>query len=132
MRWRTKHILASGAVIAASVLGVATQSAAADTSTLQLGCFVDTPALDFVQPDHCGARLAAARYSVYFEVLGRSGGGYSYQWQTSGLSVVPLSGCTSSAPTCSVSVRPRGDATLTASVVVTELATGASKTVTAD
>lgn len=128
---RLMKTLTAGAVIAASLLGAATPSALADTSSLHLGCFVDSPALDVVTSGSCAARHAASQYTVYFEVLGRSGTGYTFNWRSAGLQITPTAGCTSSSPICMATVHPGGDTTLTTSVVVTEIATGASKTVTA-
>jgi len=129
MKRVTRNIVATGAIIVATMFGAAATSAVADTSALGLGCFVDSPAYDTVTPDYCVASHPAPSYTVYFEVLGRSGGGYAYAWSTSGFSIA--SGCTSSSPHCSVRVGSRGDWSRTMSVNVTELATGSSKTVTA-
>lgn len=128
---RLTKTLATGAVIAASVFGAATPSALADTSALHLGCFVDSPALDVVTSGRCAARHAASQYTVYFEVLDRSATGYTFNWRSTGLPIVPTAGCTSSSPICMGTVRPAGDSSLTTTVVVTEIATGESKTVTA-
>lgn len=128
----TTRIVATGAVIAASLLGVATSSAMADTSTLRLGCYVDSSQFDVLQADLCDAQEPALQYTVVFEVLGRSGGAYTYNWHRKGVSTV-LSGCTSAAYHCIISVRPGWAVqwSRTVSVDVTELATGATKTVTA-
>jgi hypothetical protein len=131
MKRLTKKRLAAVAVISASLLGAAAPSAIADTSTLRLGCFVDSSALDSVTADRCAASEVASQYTVVFEVMGLSGSGYSFDWGTSGFTIAPFGGCTSSFFSCSVIVRARGHTTRTMSVVVTELATGASKRVTA-
>jgi len=117
-------------VLAASLLGVATPSAVADTSALGLGCFVDTWQIDVVQADQCFAGEPALQYTVQFEVLGRSAGGYTYNWDTTGSTVA--GGCASSSYYCFITVRPNGHPwSRTVSAVVTEAATGASKVVTA-
>jgi hypothetical protein len=131
MKRLTKNGMAGGAVILTALFAIATPTATADTSALRLGCFVDSPNLDTVKEDHCVASHPASSYKVYFEVRNRSAGGYSYQWRKTGLPV--SGGCTASSHSCSlVVVKPKGESTLTMWVVVTELATGASKTVTAD
>ena len=129
-----KNLLASGAVMAVSLLGVATPSAVADTSTLHIGCFVDSWRLDDLQDTYCEAQDPALGYRVHFEVLGRSAGAYSYSWGTSRYRATTtiVGGCTSSFHYCTLDVRnSRGSYwEVTWSPVVTELATGASKTVT--
>jgi hypothetical protein len=126
---RTTRSVATGAIIAASLLGAATSSAMADTSSLRLGCYVDSARVDVLQADSCVAEYPARQYTIVFEVLGRSGAAYTYNWHTSG--TTPVQGCTSTYYGCTVSVRPFATWSRTVSVDVTELATGASKTVTA-
>jgi hypothetical protein len=129
MKRLTRTIMATGAIMAAVVLAAATPNAVADTSTLRLGCLVDSSALDKLTPDHCVARFPARQYTVYYEVLGYSPG-YTYNWHTNGSTV--SFGCTPSSAACALDQRAAGhDWSLTTSVDVTELATGSTKTVTA-
>ena len=126
----TKRIVATSAIIAASLLGAVTSSAVADTSALKLGCYVDSRQFDVVQADYCFSPEPRTSYTVRFEVMGRSAGvAYAYSWNTSGSTVVY--GCTASSFDCGIRVDSRFGWSRTVSVHVTEVATGASKTVTA-
>jgi hypothetical protein len=132
MKRITKSIVATGAIIAASLLAVAAPSAIADTSTLGMGCYVDSSRLDMLRADYCGASEPATQHTVWFEVTGRSAGGYAYNWSSASAEPTTIvSGCTPSSRYCVFKIGSRRDWSLTTSAVVTESATGASKTVTA-
>jgi hypothetical protein len=129
MKRLTRTVAATGAVIGV-LLAAATPSAFADISNLRLGCFVDSPALDTLTPDHCQATVPARQNTIYYEVLGDSLGSYTYSWHTAGFIV--SFGCTPSSVGCAVLERPAGgDWSRTMSVDVTDPATGSAKTVSA-
>ncbi len=106
--------------------GTATPLANAQSQTPVLGCYVDTPALDYPTAGSCGG-LAPPRRTIVFEVMYRQTPytRYSYFW----------TGCSSTSHYCVIQNAGSGlgedGRTYTAIVLITDNQTGLTYTSTA-
>jgi hypothetical protein len=133
MLTRSYGVLAAAILLASGSFGYAQPAQAGNVSAAQLGCYVDTFALDPLLIGACGAAWTPSTANnptrAYFQIVGLSAGSYSCVWrnlETGG--IVACSGATCSLP---IATETRGDGYAAMSVTITDLSTGASKIVSA-
>lgn len=130
-----KMLIAAGFAAALSLSGLA-PARAGDLSGAQLECYVDTIAFDVPQAGWCQSvwtpGIASNPSGAYFNVTGLPAGNYSYVWTDLETGRAP-SGCGNSPGWCGVPIatETRGDGEARMRVVVTDLATGAQRTLDA-
>lgn len=123
--------LIPAAMAAVLALAPASEARAGDLTNARLGCYVDTYAYDYTQPDECfGVWVpnGADNPSVaVFEVIGLTPGNYSFHW--SDLATGQSGVCSSAYPACVRTIYTNQSQHL--QVTIYDHATGASKTVSA-
>jgi len=130
----SKMLIAAGFAAVLS-LSPAAPARAGDLSGAQLTCYVDTYAFDVPQAQWCHSTWTPGTASnpsvAFFEVAGLSAGNYGYAW-TDLETGQPLPVCANT-QYCIVPIatETRGDGEARLRVTVTDLATGAQRTLDA-
>ncbi|NZA25255.1 hypothetical protein H0E84_02580 [Luteimonas sp. SJ-92] len=122
--------------LAASAGTVPQQAVAANLTNAVLECFVDTYAFDQATPNYCFATWTPWSGDnpaiAYFEVVQLPAGSYSFAWKDRDTGAPPP-GC-GNTQVCStwIATDYSGDGLVRMEVTITDHATGATRTVTAD
>lgn len=132
----TKSAFVATALLALGSVAAPQPAHAGDVTNAVLACFVETNALDQYRNNTCRTFWRGPGYGpnpsvANFRVLGLPAGSYSYTWVD--LETGQNPGCGASQNPCIVPVATdvAGDGLAELAVTVRDLATGASKTVTA-
>ncbi|MCD9033699.1 hypothetical protein LDO32_18465 [Luteimonas sp. Y-2-2-4F] len=136
MMARARISILAGLVLAASAAATPEKAAAADLTNAVLECYVDTYAFDVPTPNYCVSWWTPGSANnptlALFEVTGLPAGSYSFAW-TDLDTGSPPPGC-GNVQYCSTGIATdtSGDGSVRLSVLVTDLTTGLTRTLTAE
>lgn len=120
-------------LLAMGISGAPNTAAAGDLTNAALACYVDTNANDPLTTGLCVSAVGNGPdpTTAHFEVVGLTAGSYSYVWTDVDTGTAPP-GC-GNASVCNTPIASDllGDGLVRTSVLVTDLSTGLTKTVTA-